>query len=139
MSRTPAAANCSASRSVETVAGPAGDIMTRRAASTDLDVLRWGRRGTPRPSSLALRRAMFRSIRSASRTRQGVAKSPNVVAIGSACAVFKDIAWPNVSPPVVRCQVRRLAVRTGRGSDVGWMLHRMDAAYNLSNLHEGLR
>jgi hypothetical protein len=51
--------------------------------------------------------------------RQGVARSPSVVAISSACAVSTDIAWLNVLPPV----------------DVGQMLRLTDAAYNLLNLH----
>ena len=43
MSVTPASANTSASFSVETIAGPDGDSICRRATSTDFAVFRCAR------------------------------------------------------------------------------------------------
>lgn len=52
--------NSSASLSVETVAAPAGESMILFATSTDFDVFKCGRSGTPKASSLRLRRVTFR-------------------------------------------------------------------------------
>jgi hypothetical protein len=63
---------------VETVAGPSGALMTRRATSIDFTVFRCGRSDTPRLPSRFLSRVIFRSIRSASSTRLGVSTTSRV-------------------------------------------------------------
>src|SRR6185312_7760332 len=83
MSVTPAAAKTSASRSVETVAGPEADGICKRATSRLFAVLRWGRKPTPSRASRFPKRAMLRSMRRRSRTRHGVSRSCSVAAIGS--------------------------------------------------------
>ncbi len=72
---TPAAANCSASCSVDTAAGPCGEDMSRRATSMDLGVFRCGRSCTPCPVISAFRRWMLRIMRVSSSSRHGVSRS----------------------------------------------------------------
>ena len=101
-----AAAKKSASLSVETVAGPCGEGIARTATSIDFAVLRCGRSGTPMGASLSRKRAMLRSIRSASIIRHGVSSIPMRDGAMSGCAVSGDVA------SLMRCVSSRRTFRS---------------------------
>src|SRR6185437_9901915 len=89
MSRTPAAANSSASRRVEAVALPSLPAIMISAAGRLLQVLRWGRRAAPRPAMRCRRRRQLRSIRGRSSNRHGVGKS---LMVGGMCELLSSSA-----------------------------------------------
>src|SRR6185437_12939485 len=110
-SRTPRSAKYSASRRVETVAGPCGDGIMRAAISQFLQVLRWGRRPTPSEAMRWRRRARLRSILPRSSMRQGVGScssfsNPEVLqfpagVLGEAAAI---LGCSGAKPPLQFCQ-----------------------------------
>src|ERR1700678_584103 len=75
MSRTPPAANCSASFSVETVQGPLAVGMSNRAISMLFAVFRCGRNPTLSACKRCLSLEILRSIRCLSSSKHGVANA----------------------------------------------------------------
>src|SRR6185437_1339319 len=116
-SRTPRSAKYSASRRVETVAGPCGDGIMRAAISQFLQVLRWGRRPTPSEAMRWRRRARLRSILPRSSMRQGVGScssfsNPEVLqfpadVLGEAAAI---LGCSGAKPPPLRFCQRIIAI-----------------------------
>src|SRR5215469_4037684 len=75
MSRTPPAAKYSASRSVETMAGPAGEVIAMRATSSAFAVFRCGRNVTPRRARCDFIRATLARTLASSSIKQGVGRA----------------------------------------------------------------
>ncbi|MNT53339.1 hypothetical protein D3C72_1904230 [compost metagenome] len=108
---TPAAANCSASCSVDTAAGPWGVDITRRATSMDLGVFRCGRSRTPWAAISPFRRLIFRVMRDSSSTRQGVSRVSRVDA--AAAWVMKASVGSRMAGAKQRRRDERSMARTG--------------------------
>ena len=91
MSLTPAAKNCSASLSVDTVIPFAPAFSWRCATGKDFAVFTWGLKRTPSRSICACMRAMFASMRARSTTAAGVDTSARGLrGIGAIMMVLQD-------------------------------------------------
>ena len=76
-----------------TVAGPEGLSMQRRAISIFLQVLRWGRRETPRSCRRRASRSILAWSFSSSSSRQGVVSAASVVICSSLSGTVTEVWW----------------------------------------------